>query len=813
MDTWPNQEALNKALNVYRAAMRSFIISCLRQIQGTDVESAVTDSLGYRRADEIERLLIQTDRSIESVIDINDFPYIVNKNWDSAFERTLNDDKTFRNQLWLIVECRNAEWAHPPDGDAEFESTWAHLFFIADVLGKINKPDAKVRVEAIRDELFPDDMKECLEKAEQRLKDLESEKSEAEKSLATAESEKNEYAEKNAVLSKQVDEKENQRKKLDKQLKRAKTQNDKYKKDIAGTKQRLEKSEAAQADYKNRLEATSKDLEDAKKEWQACEDSLRSTSGRLEETIEEWVACVEHLTALRKLFTVAAIGKQEVQEVFQSVYPPIETDSTVRILDRRGVDKKKYLLDLLEQKQPTLIYVQSEDMVELLLERVVPEKADLIEKHGEHTSESEEREILEKLKNGEKIAVVSDTAFPTLVSPHRIEHFVFCHLVPGLDKFFKQCEPAFASEKNAYLHLICNGKEDGDIKRLNRFLEQEPPDREELGEHYRELKKHVAENLDFNEHVKANVDLKIVKLQFETMLTIFEELGLLEQNEDWIKFLPTPSKENSLYNSETYCGVVEKLKQEIVDFYLKQPIEQIWAEILEKLNVDSERISRGSNIHKVSLRVSEAENSVQPITGVEQNEVKPSTIDVWPQRGMSPFNSLRQQAARNFSDTNNIMSTVNERNFSESPFDLESPYSEDEEDYENKYDLAIQFAQEHGINTLEEGVAQLIKDRDDPDYDFTEDETNMLHAFQDALENFQTQSEQSTEMVERDEGSETSQAPKPPRANAKVTEEQVRGIRSRSAAGESNSELAKEFNLSSTAIGNIIRRKTWKDVE
>ena len=82
----------------------------------------------------------------------------------------------------------------------------------------------------------------------------------------------------------------------------------------------------------------------------------------------------------------------------------------------------------------------------------------------------------------------------------------------------------------------------------------------------------------------------------------------------------------------------------------------------------------------------------------------------------------------------------------------------------------------------------------------------------------EAQSNQSTEMVESDstvdnEDTEASQASKPTRANAKVTEDQVREIRSRSAAGESNSELAKEFDLSPTAVRNIVLRNTWKDVE
>lgn len=667
MDTWRNQEGLNKALNIYRTSMRSFIISRLKQIKGKKVEEVVIDSLEsarqFERADEIDRVLRQSDRKIGSAIDINDFPHLVNKNWSDTFERTLNDDKTFRNQLWLIVECRNADWAHPPEEDAESESTRVHLFHIADVLGKINKPDAKGKVEAIRDELFPDTA-ERLEKAEKHLKDLESEKSEAEKRLADVASEKKEYEKENAALSKQVDEKENQRKKLDRQLKKAKADNDKYKKDIAGKKQRLEASEAAQADYKKRFETKSKELKGTQTEWKETEERLAAAQAG-----EKVV--VARLRTVQNLFTVAAIGEQKVQEVFQSVYPPIETDSTVRILDRRGIDKKNYLLELLEQKQPILIYVQSEEMVDLLLERVVPEKADVIGKCNARTSETEEAEILEKLKNGELIAVVSNTALSTLTSLHCVVHLVFCHLVPGLDRFFKQCEPAFTSEKNAYLHFIYNSEQDSD------GLAQKYPNRKTLEKLYPELGRLAGTNGDFIKPENVYNELDIAKPGIETGLAIFEELQLLERNDEGIKLLPPAG--NKLDESEIYRRG-EKLKKETADFQafqLEHPIEQIWEEMLARLSVDSGQILREVNTDEMYASVSEVENGQQPTETVEND----STAD--------------------------------------------------------------------------------------------------------------------------NEDTESEQAPKAARANAKVTKEQVREIRSRSAAGESNSELAKEFNLSPTAIGNM----------
>ncbi len=677
MDSWPNQEALNKALNIYRVSMRSFIIFYLKKIPGMNVEDIVIDSVGDWRADEIERILNESDRDIGSIIDINDFPHLVNKNWGDAFERTLNDDKTFRNQLWLIVECRNAEWAHPPEGDAEFESTRAHLFLIADVLRKIKKSDAKDRVEVIRDEL--DDTAERLMEAEERLKAVEADNakhkktlSEVEQRLAAMVVEKSEYEQKNAALSEQVDTKEKQRKKLDRQLKNAKVRDDKHKTELAGVKQRLEKSEAAEVDYKERLETTSNELKDTKGELAAVE---------VEKTIHK-----EHLGAMRKLFTAATIRSQEIQTMF----PSFETDSAVRIFDRRGTDKRSYLVKLMEQKQPTIIYVQSEEKIDQLLTLVGPEKAKVIGEHHAQASTAENTEILEKLEKGELTAIVSDTTFSTSIPSHCVEHFVFCHLAPSSDAFFDRCRPAFTSEKNTYLHLIYNSEQD-----MEGFT-QKYPDREALEKLYPELTNLAKTNGNFIKIENLYSESGIAKLSIETGLAIFEELQLLERNGENIKLLPPTGKK--LDESEIYRRG-EKLKKETADFedfQLEYSIEQIWGEILERLNIESEQILRENSIHKIPFRISETE-----------------------------------------------------------------------EDY---------------------------------------------------LKDSQTQSEQSTEVVEKDSAAsdetlETSHTPKPTRANAKVTEEQVREIRARREAGESYSKLAQEFGLTPTGIRNIALRNTWKHVE
>lgn len=51
------------------------------------------------------------------------------------------------------------------------------------------------------------------------------------------------------------------------------------------------------------------------------------------------------------------------------------------------------------------------------------------------------------------------------------------------------------------------------------------------------------------------------------------------------------------------------------------------------------------------------------------------------------------------------------------------------------------------------------------------------------------------------------------RGTAKMTEDQVREIRTRRAAGETLTNLAKAFDMSPTGIRNIVERNTWKHVE
>ena len=561
---YPNRDALNRALDHYLDAMCQFVSECLD-------EQLIREALRLQSSDDLRKK-----------IEVKDIADLIKMRWLKSFKEKFKVvDREYvryydaRSVTSLIIEGRNRS-SHPPwDLDPEF--TRSQLFLIAEVLGKIKRSDAQREVEGIREKLFDDTTEQLVATA------VEAEKAKYEKSIAEVEKRLAAEKESNEKLSKQrddnaakLDQKTEELEKLSGDLVNVRLSRKESEKQRNSISKQLEKLQTAHSACEERITTISDQLTAAESERDEYKKRFETTSRELEKAEAEWLAYKDSLAAMQNLFATSTIGNM--------IFPSFEKNSTVRILDRRGVDKKNYLLELLEHKQPTLIYVQSEEMVNLLLERVIPEKADLIEKHGEQTSEAEEIEILERLENGELIAVVSDTTLSTLTSPHRVEHFVFCHLVPGLDEFFKQCESAFASEKNAYLHLIYNSEQDID------GLTQKYPDRDTLEKLYPELRRFAGTNDNFIRPENIYNELDIAKPSIETGLAIFQELQLLERNEEGIKLLPPTGKK--LDESEIYRRG-EKLKKETADFrdfQYEQPVEKIWKEILEKLDVDGEQV-------------------------------------------------------------------------------------------------------------------------------------------------------------------------------------------------------------------------------
>ena len=155
----PNRAVLIEALDVYRDAMRHFIVRVMKRVKGKGIEDAIYDSLSSWRADEFERHLLNNGYNVEGAIDIGDFPHLIRRNWEHVFSQQFSGDMNIQTSLQFIAQARN-KVSHPGTKDLDAESVRTALYHIADVLGKINAPKAKASVEKGRDKLSqPDDAK------------------------------------------------------------------------------------------------------------------------------------------------------------------------------------------------------------------------------------------------------------------------------------------------------------------------------------------------------------------------------------------------------------------------------------------------------------------------------------------------------------------------------------------------------------------------------------------------------------------------------------------------------------------------------
>ena len=128
----PNQDALYQALNIYRDAMRPFILRNLKTVQGLAPEDRFQN---------------------EADIDFSDFPHLFRRYWHNAFEQRFDPDRDVRSAIGIITEARN-QVSHPGTKDIDPSYALSRLHDIADVLGQINAPDQKREVESIRDKLL-----------------------------------------------------------------------------------------------------------------------------------------------------------------------------------------------------------------------------------------------------------------------------------------------------------------------------------------------------------------------------------------------------------------------------------------------------------------------------------------------------------------------------------------------------------------------------------------------------------------------------------------------------------------------------------
>lgn len=149
-DSKPNKKVLSEAIDIYRDAMRPFIVRNLKQVPGSNLEETVKRSLQGRQKDEFCRN-VERHQDVESAIDVGFFPILLRRNWEDAFAFRFQGEKMIENELWMIREARN-EVYHPPADDIEADFTGVNLYLIVKVLGRINATEQQNAVIGIKAE-------------------------------------------------------------------------------------------------------------------------------------------------------------------------------------------------------------------------------------------------------------------------------------------------------------------------------------------------------------------------------------------------------------------------------------------------------------------------------------------------------------------------------------------------------------------------------------------------------------------------------------------------------------------------------------
>ena len=286
MTKYPNRDALRQANDIYLDCMRPFVIHHLKQVPGEIVENLIADALTDEQMDKFLGKLDEDD-DIGSAIDFNHFPLIIKNNWliirnerNYGFAQRFNEDMDVQSMLWLIRKSRNS-CEHRGTKDLDSEFVRVNLFYLADVLGKINRPDQQREVESIRDQLCNGDTAEHLAKAEEdkvelrkRLESVESEKIGLENDLETISTQLEDEKKQGIELAECL-------KATSDQLGVVKARNSELEKRLEATLDQLKDVELENAAYKKRVETISDQLEAANAEKTKYERALKTASNQL----------------------------------------------------------------------------------------------------------------------------------------------------------------------------------------------------------------------------------------------------------------------------------------------------------------------------------------------------------------------------------------------------------------------------------------------------------------------------------------------------------------------------------------------------
>lgn len=160
----PNKDAVSKAIDLYRDAMRDFIMRQLRPIRGRTIEELIGDALNNSDADALKET-IADGKSVKDFIDTFHFPHIISRYWSDPFHEFFKGNRNIQSLAYLAHEMRN-NISHIGATDLNDNETMAALLNIIDILERIKAPTPKEKVETLRQGI----MIEALRQMKQRQK-------------------------------------------------------------------------------------------------------------------------------------------------------------------------------------------------------------------------------------------------------------------------------------------------------------------------------------------------------------------------------------------------------------------------------------------------------------------------------------------------------------------------------------------------------------------------------------------------------------------------------------------------------------------
>ena len=277
----------------------------------------------------------------------------------------------------------------------------------------------------------------------------------------------------------------------------------------------------------------------------------------------------------------------EGRDINWDVFPKLDDESSVKLVNRRNTTKKNYLLKLLAREESCIIYVQDETMLDVLLTKLLPESIEGIARHDETTTATEETAFAQQLARGELRTIASSAVVTNPDVFPFVKHIVFCHLTPSPDLFLKRCAPAFATQDTSFLHLIYG---DVDGTAMQNWIAKKYPEKTELQQLYGDIRKAVQAN-GANGYPEATIlnGTLGAPATVKTGLAIFEELQLIrrygEPRHRRVQILST--EKSSLSRSLTYVKGewIKRTYPSFVEFQLKENIESIWERIEDESQI------------------------------------------------------------------------------------------------------------------------------------------------------------------------------------------------------------------------------------